>query len=230
MPRHARPTSAPSAGAEPESAPYVACLNLTHRLCVVVGGGPVAARKVTVLRASGAQLRVVSPRLTPQLRLLAHSGQLEWRARPYAPDDLAGALLVFAATDSPDVNRQVALDAQAAGALVTVADAPELGDFSVPATLRRGELVVAVSTGGGAPGYARRLRELLEAMLGPEYGDALSLYAQARPAILAAPKPRQAELWNQLFALDLATVIRLGGSAAGQRALTAWRASEGLAE
>lgn len=208
--------------------PYVACLTLDGRLCVVVGGGSVAARKVEALLECAARVRVVSPVLAPRLRTLAETGRIEWIARGYAPDDLAGAALAFAATNAAAVNRQVAADAAAQGTLVNVADAPELGDFIVPAMLRQGDLTLAISTGGGAPGYARRLRAQLAATIGPEHGMALELYAGARPAILAAPTERQPALWDGLFALDLPALIRTHGQDAARNSLARWLRENGL--
>lgn len=231
MPHRPRANQDADPRAQPSAHPqaYLAELRIAGRLCVVVGGGAVATRKALPLLAAGAQVRVVSPRLSPQLRTLASDDQLDWHEREYAPGDVQGALLVFAATNNAAVNRQVALDAHAAGALVNVADAPQRGDFSVPATLRRGDLGIAVTTSGTVPGYARRLRDLLAATLGPEFGEALRLYAVARPAILSAPSEQQAALWDRLFALDLTALTRASGSAAAEEALRAWREREGLA-
>lgn len=214
---------------EPGPPPYVACLTLDGRLCVVVGGGSVAARKVEALLESAARVRVVSPMLAPRLRTLAEAGRIEWVARGYTPGDLEGATLAFAATNDAAINRQVAADAVARATLVNVADAPGLGNFIVPATLRRGDLTLAISTGGGAPGYARRLRALLAATFGPEYGQALALYAGARSAILAAPSDRQPALWDALFALDLPAVIRTHGQDAARHTLSLWLRENGLA-
>lgn len=211
-----------------ESPPYMAALRLTGVRCVVVGGGAVAERKIASLLECGAQVVVFSPMLTPQLRSLADAGRITWQARGYASGDIVGARLVCAATDDVVVNARVAAEAQTAGIWVNVADAPERGDFSVPATLRRGDLTVAISTTGGAPGYARRLRELLEATIGPEYGAALELYASARPAILASERARQAALWDALFALDLPGVVRVQGHAEAQRILATWLEQVGL--
>jgi precorrin-2 dehydrogenase/sirohydrochlorin ferrochelatase len=209
-------------GAEKRPHPYIACLDLAGRLCVVVGGGSVAARKVTTLLDSAATVRVVAPGAVERLTMLAQVGRIELLARPYETGDLAGALLVFAATDSAEVNAQVAREARAAGALCNVADESAGGDFTVPATLRHGGLVVAVSTSGEAPGYARRIRDLVAVRLGPEYGQALDLYASVRGRILAAASDRQPVLWDSLFALDLPRAIHDRGLEAASTALSAW--------
>lgn len=219
MPSPTPPPDDPAAVAHP---PYLIGLRLDGTRCVVVGGGTVAARRIAALLESGAQVVVVSPEAAPAVRALVTAGRLTWHARPYATGDLAGARLALAATNDLAVNRQVAEDARAAGIWVNVADGSAAGDFSIPAILRRGALALAVATGGGAPGYARRLRAQLEQIIGPEYGAALALYARARPAILAAPPDRQPGLWDALFALDLPSVIRAGGAAAAEHHLTTW--------
>ena len=124
----------------------------------MIGGGRVALRKARRLVASGARVSVVSPEVLPEFEGLV----IEVNRRPYETGDLAGAALVFAATDLREVNRAVVQEAREAGIPVNVADAPEDGDFAVPSVLQRGELQVAVSTGGASPTLARQVREALE--------------------------------------------------------------------
>lgn len=141
---------------------------LTHPeswLAVVVGGGPVAERKVRGLLAVGARVRVISPQVTPRLQRWAAEGRVQWLARPYRPGDLAAARLAFAATNDRTVNARIAREAQALGVWCNVADAPAEGDFHVPAIYRDDEAIVAVGTGGRSPRYARLLRDRLAAML-----------------------------------------------------------------
>ena len=133
---------------------------------VVVGGGAVGERKVTGLLAAAACVCLVSPTATAHLQSLAQAGQIEWLARPYQPGDLAGALLVFAASDQREVNALVAAEARAARILCNVADAPDEGDFHVPAVLRTDDLVIAVGTGGEQPRRARQVRDRIAAWLG----------------------------------------------------------------
>jgi precorrin-2 dehydrogenase/sirohydrochlorin ferrochelatase len=176
---------------------YPVFLNLTGKLCVVVGGGAVAARKVAALLESGAKVRVVSPELVPELREMVREGRLEYLAKAYGSEDLAGALLVIAAVSPPAVNRRVASDCAAEGILLNVADAPDLGNFIVPALFRRGPLAVAVSTGGAAPALARRLCKELAETYDQSYGEWLEELAAARTRVLrevADPARRKAVL------------------------------------
>ncbi|MHB8765308.1 MAG: precorrin-2 dehydrogenase/sirohydrochlorin ferrochelatase family protein, partial [Deferrisomatales bacterium] len=170
---------------EPEAL-FPVYLDLRGRRVVVVGGGEVGERKAEALLRAGARVTVVAPAATPGLRARAEAGELRWRARPYRVGDLEGAALAFAAVDDAAVGAEVAADARAAGVPVNVAGQPELGDFQVPATARRGRLQIAVSTGGASPAWARRIREDLEARFGPEYGRLFDALAAARGELLAA--------------------------------------------
>lgn len=139
--------------------------NLTGASAVVVGGGAVGERKVRGLLEVGARVRLISPEASPQLQAWATTGRITWQARPYAPGDLAGALLVFAATNQREVNARIARDAMLHGALCNVADNPAEGDFHLPAVLRTDEMTIAVSSGGVAPGRAAALRNAIAAWL-----------------------------------------------------------------
>ena len=187
---------------------YPINLKLAGRRCAVVGGGTVAERKVKALLAAGAQVSVFSPDLTAGLNALHASGQLFWEPQAYEPGNLRNFFLVFCATDRQEINRQAAGDARAAGALVNVADDPELSDFFVPAHVAHGDLLLTVSTGGGSPALARRLREEIAARYGPEYGHYLALIARLRPEMksrLATAGERE-QFWRETIdheALDL---------------------------
>jgi precorrin-2 dehydrogenase/sirohydrochlorin ferrochelatase len=170
-------------------------VDLAGRRCLVVGGGRVAERKIAHLLDCGADVHVVSPAVTRRVEALAERNAVTLARRPAEPSDLAGAFLVFAATDDPRANRTVADAVRGAGGLVNVADAPEACTFLVPSVVRQGDLTIAISTAGGSPALAKRLRERLEATIGPEYEAFLAalrdLRAQARAAI-ADPAARQA--------------------------------------
>jgi precorrin-2 dehydrogenase / sirohydrochlorin ferrochelatase len=155
---------------------YPIFLDLTGRRCVVVGGGAVAGRKARKLLQAQADVVVVSPEVSAELESVA----AEVRKRPYEAGDLAGAYLAFAATDSREVNAAVAREARDLGIPVNVADEPDDGDFALPSTLRRGKLQVSVSTGGASPTLARRIRDQLEDLFGPEWSGLVEELARAR--------------------------------------------------
>ncbi len=202
---------------------YPVMLDVSGRRTVVVGGGRVGERKVEGLLEVGADVTVVSPEVTPALGARAGAGLLAWRRRPYAPGDLAGACLAFAATDRREVNAAVEADARAAGIPCNVADDPEGCDFVVPSVVRRGDLVIAVSTGGASPVVARKVRETLEARFGPEWAPYLDLLARVREAILdlGDGADRNRDLFVDLADLDLLPLVASGAWADVERVVTA---------
>ncbi len=148
---------------------YPIVLTDANRLsAVVIGGGAVGERKVRGLLEAGAVVRLVSPAATPQLAAWAEEGRITWVQRLYEAGDLTGALLAFAATGERSINAQIARDATAAGILCNVADAPEEGQFHVPAVHRSGGITIAVSSGGAAPARAVALRDAIARWLGEE--------------------------------------------------------------
>ena len=190
---------------------YPLVLNLQGRRCVVVGGGAVAERKVGALLQAGANVLVVAPSVSPALRGRAADGALEVRERSFEAADLDGVLLVFAATDRPDVNRAVAEAARARGVLVNLTDDPETCDFTVPATVRRGELTLAISTGARSPAFARHLRQELEAWLSPERCLLLELVAELRRDLRTAGRTPSADAWQRAMSdVAVAEAIEVG--------------------
>ena len=170
-------------------------LDLRGRLALVVGGGAVAARKVRDLLQCGASVTVVSPAITGDLAMLAAAGRIVHRARPFRRVDVRDAALVIAATGVPDVDTGVAAESRRRRALVNVVDRPAQCDFIAPSVLRRGDLQIAVSTGGRSPALAREIRRRLERVIGPEYADLVERVGRARRsarALAASPAARLA--------------------------------------
>jgi len=182
---------------------YTICLiGLQARETVVIGGGPVAARKVEGLLAADAQVKVISPVIVPELQNLVSSGVITYVQRAYQSGDLENVFLTIAATDDSSVNHLVWAEATRRGCLVNVVDDPEHSTFILPAILQRGEMSVAVSTGGGSPALARRLRERLEDIFGTEYGVLTELLAELRPEIKSSFPPGKARLQAALRIVD----------------------------
>jgi len=190
---------------------YPAILLLDGRLAVVIGGGQVAERKVRTLRDAGAKVRLVSDQVTPELRSLADRGDVELVDRRYEPGDLAGAVVAVAATDDEEVNRGVFAEATAAGIPVNVVDNTALCTFIAPSIVRRGDLVVAVSTGGAAPALAVRIRERLEREFGEEYARFLEMMAELREQVrVPGDQGQRADAWYRVVDSDVMERVRAG--------------------
>ena len=185
------------------TARYPIFLDLAGRLCVVVGGGPIAEGKVRGLLAAGARVTVVSPTLTPALAALAAEGSLTHHARAYADGDLAGAALALAASGDRAVSAAALAEGRARGVWVNAADDPERCDFFLPAVLRRGALTVAVSTGGASPALTRAVRDELEGFFPPELADFVEVVAGVRRDLRARATPVSAEAWSGALADEL---------------------------
>jgi siroheme synthase-like protein len=200
---------------------YPAILLLDGRLAVVIGGGPVSERKVRTLREAGAKVRLVSETVTPRLRDLAESGEIELVERRYAGGDLEGAVVAVAATDDEEVNRGVYAEATAAGIPVNVVDNTALCTFIAPSIVRQGDLVVAISTGGAAPALAVRIRERLEREFGEEYARFLALTAELRETVeLPGDQDDRAKAWYRVIDSDVLDLVRAGDmDAARERAI-----------
>lgn len=204
---------------------YPVNLVLDGRPCLVVGGGQIALRKVQGLLACGARVRVVAPEISPELRAL---GEVTFQERPWRPDDLAGAWLVIAATDEPAVNGAVYDAGQRAGIWVNGADDPANCSFTLPSVVRRGDLQIAVSTGGRSPALARWLRRRLEGEIGPEYAVLLDLLATERQGLKAAGVSTEGLDWRSALDSDMLHLIRTGDLAhARERLQTCLSSSSG---
>jgi precorrin-2 dehydrogenase len=160
---------------------YIACLRLSGRRCLVVGGGEVGLEKVDGLLACEADVTLIAPRAHPALEEYAREGSIRWLAREYAgASDLEGGLLVIAATDDTDVNIAVYDDAEARGMLVNVVDVPPLCNFILPAIVRTGPLAIAISTAGASPALAKRMKREIEGQYGEPYARLAVLLNEVR--------------------------------------------------
>src|SRR5512138_3189991 len=150
---------------------FPAFLDLRGRRCLVAGGGEVGERKARTLLECGALVMIVSPTLTPGLTVLAATGRIQHRARLFRRSDLRGRALAIAATGDARVDEEIATMSRRSRVLVNVVDRPEHCDLIMPSVLRRGELQIAVSTGGRCPALAREIRRRLEGLFGPDYAE-----------------------------------------------------------
>ncbi len=160
-------------------------LDVSGKPCLVVGGGDVAERKVRALLAAGAEVTIMSPGLGEGLAAIARRGEVHHLARRWRRGETAGFALVYAATDDASLHREIAAEAGELRIPINVADTPELCSFIAPAVVRRGDLQIAISTGGASPALAARLRRELEPRLGPEYARLLEVMRAARRRLMA---------------------------------------------
>jgi precorrin-2 dehydrogenase/sirohydrochlorin ferrochelatase len=168
---------------------YPLFLDISRRLCIVIGGGNVAERKVERLLVCGACVEVVGKRLTPTLATLVGEGRIVHRDADYEEALIHGAFLVIGATDSDAVNERIARDARALKIPVNIVDEPVRCDFILPSIVERGDLAIAVSTGGKSPALAKKLRKELEAAYGQEYAVLLQIMGELREKIIADGHP-----------------------------------------
>jgi precorrin-2 dehydrogenase/sirohydrochlorin ferrochelatase len=150
---------------------YIACLRLTGRRCVVVGGGEIGLEKVEGLLACDGNVVLVAPDAVPELRELAAEGSIEWVRRDYAAGDLEATFIAIAATDDTDTNIRVYEDAERRAMLVNVVDVPPLCNFILPAIVRTGPLAIAISTAGASPALAKRMKAEVSELFGEEYAQ-----------------------------------------------------------
>jgi precorrin-2 dehydrogenase / sirohydrochlorin ferrochelatase len=149
---------------------YIACIKLTGRRCVVVGGGPVGLEKVEGLLTCDADVTLIAPDAVQPLRDLAKEGSIRWEQREYAGiSDLEGAFIAIAATDDTDLNIRVFNDGEARAMLTNVVDVPPLCNFILPAIWRSGPLAIAISTAGSSPALAKRMRTEIREAFGEAY-------------------------------------------------------------
>ena len=185
---------------------------------IVIGGGSISVRKVSSLIEAGAHPVVISPEADQAIREFARIEKVQLLERPYQSGDLEGAFLVISATDDPEVNRQVWQEARQAGCLINVVDDPRHSNFILPAVVRRDEVTVAISTGGGSPALARRMREQLQAEVGDEIGLLARIMAELRPELLARFQPGRPRLQAalQIIDSDILELIHDQGYAVGR--------------
>jgi len=196
-------------------------VDLHGRPCVVIGGGEVAVRKISLLRQAGARVTVVAPELDDELAALAGGGEITHLAREFRPADLDGARLIIAATDDRAVNEAVSREAGLRNIAVNVVDQPDLCSFVMPSIIDRSPLVAAVSSGGQSPVLARLVRARMETLIPAAYGELAKLAAAFRGKVKAhfkRPTDRRI-FWEKVLDGPIAEMVFSGRAAEAERAL-----------
>ena len=191
---------------------YPINLDIRNRNCLVVGGGSVGTRKVMALAGCGAVVTVVSPKVAEQLQELADKGLIELKKRFYRSSDLEGMFIVIGTTDNETVNQQISVDAQRHKVLCNIADYPEACNFILPSIVDRGDLVIAISTSGTSPAFAKKMRQDLEKQFGGEYAEFLRIMGAIRKKLLKNDHEPEAHktLFEQMINRGLIDMIRDG--------------------
>jgi len=189
---------------------YPVNLDIKGRKCLVIGGGEVGTRKVKSLLECMASVTVVSPAASEKLLKLSGLDMITLIKRSYVESDLEGMFLVICATDDEKLNRQVSRDAEKLNMLCNIADRPEACNFILPSVVKRGDLVISISTSGKSPAYAKKLRKDLEKQYGEEYGILIRMMGAIRSRLLREQHEPEAHkhIFEELIEKDLLNMIR----------------------
>jgi len=189
---------------------YPVNLDMRNRKCLVVGGGAVGTRKVMTLLECGAKVTVVSTDITEKLQELSDSDIIKLEKRPFHISDLDEMFLVIGATDNQEINRKIHSEAERLGILCNIADRPEDCNFILPAIVNRGDLIIAISTSGKSPAFAKKMRKDLEKQFGTEYAEFLKLMGGIRNKLLSEDHEPEAHkpLFEKLIQRDLVRMIK----------------------
>ena len=191
---------------------YPIYLDIKNRDCLVVGGGSVGTRKVLTLLACGANVTVVSLAATEKLHQLSNNGVIKLKERPFQTNDLDDRFLVFGCTDNQELNVNIHAEAERRGLLCNIADRPKVCNFILPSIVNRGDLIIAISTSGKSPAFAKKLRKHLEKEFGNEYAKFLNLMGAIRQKLLNQDNEPEAHkhLFEQLIEKDLVQMLKNG--------------------
>ncbi|MBA4368514.1 MAG: siroheme synthase [Desulfobacterium sp.] len=189
---------------------YPVNLDIRGRNCLVVGGGAVGTRKVTTLVNCGAKVTVISPVISSKLADLSAKGVIQIKQREYCSSDVNGMFLIIGATSDEKLNLRISEDAEQKNLLCNIADVPEACNFILPAIVTRGDLIIAISTSGNSPAFAKKLKKNLEEQFGEEYALLLNLMGAIRKKLLAqAHEPEEHKhLFEQLLDAGILDMIR----------------------
>lgn len=163
---------------------YPVFLNLKNKKAVVIGGGSVAERKAQTLLSCNADVSIISPKITPRLRRLVKEGKVEYIKKGYEDKDIKDAFIVVAATNDRGINEAIYKTAERDGCLLNIVDKPESSNFIVPSVISRGDLTIAISTGGRSPALSKQIRKELQQIYGREYEIFIKTMGKIRGALL----------------------------------------------
>ncbi|MBQ6296217.1 MAG: bifunctional precorrin-2 dehydrogenase/sirohydrochlorin ferrochelatase [Selenomonadaceae bacterium] len=190
---------------------YPLNLDIENKSCVVIGGGQVALRKIYGLLAAGAKVKVIAPEICAGVEELFKRGEISLTRENFSPNMLSDEIILIAATDNPEVNRQASEAAQAKKILVNVVEGAS-GNFNVPSTIRRGDLLLTISTGANSPAFSKFVREMLETELGENFGAGLEIIsARRREVKKLLPNPQARKIfWQKFLTREIWELLKRG--------------------
>ncbi len=189
---------------------YPLNLDVENKPCVVIGGGQVALRKIRGLRAAGANVKVIAPEVCAEVEELSKRGEISLTRENFSEELLGDEIILIAATNNPEVNRQATAAARAKKILVNDVDGG--GNFNVPSTIQRGDLLLTISTGANSPAFSKFLRQMLEEELGENFGAGLEIISRYRREVkrlLPNPKARKI-FWQKFLTREIWELLKLG--------------------
>ena len=189
---------------------YPVFLDLKGRPCVIIGGGEVAERKISNLLDCQAKLTIISPEVTGPIHEMASRGELKWLPREYRDGDLKGVFLAIAATDLQRVNQAIAKEAANERVVLNVVDNTPLCTFIAPSIVKRGDVTVAVSTGGTSPALARKLRVSLERSEALQYAPLAGILSLARKELKRRAAEVHPDRWQECINGELLALVNAG--------------------
>ena len=189
---------------------YPLNLDVENKPCVVIGGGQVALRKIRGLRAAGANVKVIAPEVCAEVEELSKRGEISLTRENFSEELLGDEIILIAATNNPEVNRQATAAARAKKILVNDVDGG--GNFNVPSTIQRGDLLLTISTGANSPAFSKFIRQRLELELGENFGAGLEIIsARRREVKKLLPNPQARKLfWQKFLTREIWELLKLG--------------------
>ena len=190
---------------------YPLNLDIENKSCVVVGGGNVALRKIRVLLIAGAKVKVIAPEICEGIKELYLCGEISWIREKFSEEQLGDEIILIAATDNPEINRRASEAAQVKKILVNNVDGVG-SNFNVPSIIRRGELLLTISTGANSPALSKFIREILEEEFGENFGAGLEIIsARRREVKKLLPNPQARKLfWQEFLTREIWELLKLG--------------------
>ena len=190
---------------------YPINLDVAEKNCTVVGGGKVALRKIRGLLEAGARVKVIAPEICAEVEELFKRGEIFWTRENFSAELLDGELILVAATNSPEINRQACEAAQARKILVNVVNDTG-GNFNVPSRIRRGDFLLTISTGANSPAFSKFVRQMLEAELGENFGAGLEIISQARRDVkrLLPNQSAREKFWREILTAEVWQLLKSG--------------------